>query len=136
MSKRRFTVEQINDLLGNANVTKCSDKAITYSIEFKVKAVQQYLVEGISAKEIFKEAGFELSVIGAGTAKRCLHDWRHIYKTKGSDGLMREARGRNGGRPKLKGLTEAEKIKRLEAEVAYLKAENHFLTKLRAKRAE
>lgn len=136
MSKRKFREDQINDLLDNKNVTKCSDKAITYSTEFKVRAVQQYLVEGVSAKEIFREAGFDLLIIGTDTAKRRLSDWRRIYKVKGSDGLVRETRGRLGGRPKLKGLTETEKIARLEAEVAYLKAENHFLARLRAKRAE
>jgi hypothetical protein len=53
-------------------------------------------------------------------------------------GLQIETRGghNGGGRFKTKGLTETEKIKKLEAEVAYLKAENDFLAKLRAKRAE
>ena len=47
-----------------------------------------------------------------------------------------ESRGRAGGRIKTKNLSDADKIKRLEAQVAYLKAENDFLAKLRAKRAE
>ena len=43
-------------------------------------------------------------------------------------------KGRGGGRPKTKGITPEDRIKRLEAENAYLKAENDFLAKLRAKR--
>lgn len=47
-----------------------------------------------------------------------------------------ENRGRGGGRPKTKWLTDVDKIKWLEAENAYLKAENNFLAKLQAKKAE
>ena len=45
-----------------------------------------------------------------------------------------KAAGQSGGRPKsIAGLTDKEKLKRLEAEVAYLKEENRFLAKLRKK---
>ena len=43
------------------------------------------------------------------------------------------ATGDRKGRPKTKGLTDTDKIKRLKIEVAYLKAKNDFLVKLRAK---
>ena len=51
---------------------------------------------------------------------------------------LSEARGRHtkNNKPKTKDLSSTEKIKWLEAEVAYLKAENDFLAKLRAKRKE
>jgi transposase-like protein len=136
MSKRRFTPEQIADLLKTCHITKCSEKAMTYSKEFKVSAVRQYLVDGKSPKDIFLGANFDLSVIGRDTPKECLQNWRRIYKAKGEIGLRTESRGRSGGRPTMKGLTESERIAYLEAEVAYLKAENDFLAKLRAKRAE
>ena len=136
MSKRRFNREQINDLLENSNVAKCSEKSITYAKDFKVWVISQYDEEGKTAAEIFKEAGFDLRVIGKDTPKNCLGSWRQVFKQKGEDGLLIETRGRGGGRPKTRGLTQADKIKRLEIEVAYLKAENDFLAKLRAKRAE
>lgn len=135
MSKRRFTSEQINGLLGNRNVAKCSDRAITYNKDFKVRAVKQYQDEGKSAKQIFKEAGFDLNAIGKDRPKVCLQDWRRIFKRKGIRGLKTETRGWSG-RPRIKKLTDAKKIEWLEAKVAYLKAENDFLAKLRAKRAE
>lgn len=135
MSKRRFTFEQTAELLSNPSVKKCSEKAITYAKDFKFKAVQQY-ENGQTSVEIFKEAGFNLLVIGKDTPKNCLRDWRRIYQAKGLDGLIKETRGRAGGRPRTKNLTEALKMERLEAEVAYLKAENDFLRQLRAKRAE
>lgn len=139
MNKSKFTEEQIKELLSNPNVTKCSNKAISYDQDFKVRAVQQYNGNGQTANQIFKEAGFDLGVVGKDTPKNCLRDWRRIFKLKGVDGLKIENRGRGshrGGRPKTKGLTEADRIKRMEAEIAYLKAENDFLAKLRAKRVE
>lgn len=123
-------------LTGNQNVAKCSDRAITYNKDFKLWAVKQYIEENKSAKEIFREAGFDLNLLGQDTPKRCLKDWRRIFKIKGIQGLITETRGRGGGRPRIKGITDAYRIKRLEATVAYLKAENDFLAKLRAKRAE
>lgn len=50
---------------------------------------------------------------------------------------MEETRGKHskGGRPKIpKFKDEKEKIKYLELQVAYLKAENDFLVKLRAQK--
>jgi len=134
MSKRRFTADQIIELLKNKNVSKCSNKSITYSKKFKLLSIKQYEEDGFSPKMIFKEAGFNLYLIGENIPKGSLRRWRKIYATKGLVGLNTEARGRshNGGRPKIRGLTDTDRIKRLEIENAYLKAENDFLAKLRA----
>jgi transposase-like protein len=136
MSKRRFTPEQMTKLKSNCNVSKCSEKSISYAKEFKLLAVKQYNDEGKSPKRIFRDAGFDLDMIGENIPKERLENWRKIFRTKGITGLKTETRGRCGGRPKTKGITDAYRIKRLEAQVAYLKAENDFLAKLRAKRAE
>lgn len=136
MSKIRFTKEQIEVLQRNEHVAKCSEKAITYSKEFKRKAVKQYQEEGMMAKEIFRQAGFDLNVISQKKPKQCLERWNKVYGAKGYAGLAKESRGGGSGRPKIKGLSDQDKIKRLETQVAYLKAENDFLAKLRAKRRE
>jgi transposase-like protein len=135
MSKRRFTEEQINEMLMNKNVAKCSDKAISYNKDFKIEAVKLYQNEGMSANQIFKEAGFNLDMIGREVPKDLLYDWTRIFETKGIDGLLIETRGKSngGGRPKTKWSTDKERIKYLETQVAYLKAENDFLAKLRKK---
>lgn len=135
MSKRIFSGKQIAELFRNRNVARCTEKAITYRADFKVAAVRQYKEEGIPAKDIFRKAGFDLRVIGANTPKFRMHDWLRLFKSKGLEGLRVDARGRGGGRPKAKD-SDADKIKWLEAKVVYLKAENAFLAKLRAKRAE
>ena len=135
MSTRRFTEEQIKMLLENSNVVRCSDKSITYSEQFKIEAIRKYYEEGLSPSQIFMGAGFNLSIIGKKTPKHCFYDWRKIYNAKGGIGLSENrGKGRGGGRPKTKGITPEDRIKRLEAENAYLKAENDFLAKLRAKR--
>lgn len=134
MSKRRFTTDQIKELLKNKNVAKCSEKSITYSKEFKLKAIKQYNEDGYSPRVIFEKADFDIYLIGKWVPDESLHRWRKTYSSKGLLGLNAETRGRShgGGRPKTKGLTETDRIKRLEIENAYLKEENSFLVKLRA----
>ena len=134
MSKRRFTTTQIEELSKNKNVFKCSDKSITYSKEFKVFAVKRYFEEGYSPVMIFKEAGFDRQLIGKNVPDDCLQRWRKIYKNKGLNALNTEIRGISSpGRPlKNRWTSDIEKIKYLEVENSYLKAENDFLVKLRA----
>jgi transposase len=135
MSKIIFTKEQIKYLLENHNVEKCSERSITWSYGFKTNAVKLY-EQGLTSTEIFRQAGFDLNVIGRKKPVDCIRRWNKIVRRKGMKGLS-EVRGKNSsGRPKTKNLTEADTVKRLEAEVEYLKAENVFLAKLRAKRAE
>jgi len=131
MSKRIYTEEEQAALAANKHVRRCSDRSITYTEAFKRWAVQQYN-EGHSSREIFEQGEFDLRVIGPDAPKHCLKSWRHIVEKKGVKGLA-ESRGK-AGRPKTSNLSDKEKIEYLEAKVAYLKAENDFLAKLRAKR--
>jgi len=137
MSKRIFTKEQIEELLKNECIATCSEKSITFSQAFKASAVKRYNEQGLSASEIFRIARLNLALIGRTMPKDCLKRWNKVVRSKGEAGLT-ESRGSSGkgGRPKSKHLTDNEKIEHLEAQVAYLKAENDFLAKLRAKRAE
>jgi transposase-like protein len=138
MSKIIFTSEQIEQLLKNENVTRCSETSISYSKAFKINAVNLYNKQGLSPSEIFKQAGFDLNVIGKKKPKGRMECWNKIYRSKGLNELRVENRGKHIKVKKIKPkvLTDADKIKYLEAEVAYLKAENDFLAKLRAKRRE
>lgn len=134
MSKRIFNEERIKELLQNPNVERCSSKSITYRKDFKVIAINKYR-EGLPPNEIFRQARFDIDVIGHDTPKRCLQNWRNVFKQKGVQELSVETRGRGkgGGRPRTNWASEKEKIKYLEAEVAYLKEENRFLASLRKK---
>ena len=135
MSKRIFNKEQIKTLLQNENVAGCSEKSISYRRDFKILAVKKYQ-EGLPPSEIFRQARFDTDAIGRKTPGRCLRRWLRVFKQKGEVGLNADGRGQSkaGGRPKnIENLTEKEKLKRLEAEVAYLKEENLFLAELRKK---
>ena len=134
MSKRIFSKEQIEVLLQNPNVEICSEKSISYQKDFKIMAVKKY-AEGMSASEIFKQSGFNIDAIGHNVPADRIGRWSKIFKTKGIRELLIETRGRGkgGGRAKTNWSNEKEKIKYLETQVAYLKAENDFLAKLRKK---
>ena len=135
MSTRRLSKEQVTTLLQNPNVERCSEKSITYRKDFKILAIEQHR-EGLPPNEIFRQARFDINVIGYQTPKRCLQNWRKVFKNKGIQGLSVENRGKSkgGGRPKTNWSNPEEKLKYLETQVAYLKAENSFLAKLRKQR--
>ena len=135
MSKRIFTQEHIAALLANRNVARASEKSITYRAGFKITAVKQYK-EGLPPSAIFQEAGFKLALIGRETPKFCLIRWRRKFDRMGAVGLQEDNRGRasKGRPPSVVRMGEKEKLKYLEAQVAYLKAENAFLAKLRKQR--
>jgi len=134
MSKRIFTKEQIETLLQNQNVTGCSEKSISYHKDFKILAVRKYQ-EGLPASEIFRQAKFDIGIIGHDTPKESLRRWRETFRNKGEAGFKngREKNNPRGRPKKIVDINDKEKIKRLEAEVAYLKEENRFLAKLRKK---
>ena len=85
MSKRTFTKEQVEALLKNKNVARCSAKSISYRKDFKILAVKEYQ-EGLSALEIFKRAGFDISMIGNEVPRDCLRCWLKIFEEKGEKG--------------------------------------------------
>jgi hypothetical protein len=135
MSKRIFTKEQIKILLNNPTIEGCSNKAIRYSKNFKVAAVRKWQA-GMPPQEIFIQAGLDISMIGSETPKECLRRWRRVFKQKGAKGLRIDGRRHSkvgSGRPKRNWQNDKEKIKYLETEIVYLKAENDFLVKLRKK---
>ena len=71
MSKRIFTKEQIEVLLKNKNVVRCSEKSASYRKDFKIMAIREYL-QGLPALEIFKRAGLDVDMIGRKIPKDCL----------------------------------------------------------------
>jgi len=137
MNKPRFTKEQIKDLLNNKNVAGYSGEKIIYNPDFKVLAIKRYQEEAISNRQIFEDAGFDVDLIGKDIPRKCLNRWQTLFRLKGYNGLINHCKqDHSRGRPKTKGLSDADKIERLEATVTYLKAENDFLIKLRSGKAE
>lgn len=122
-----FNQKQIEELLNNKNVVKCSPKSITYNNKFKLEAIRKYYDKGYSPKIIFEEAGFNLSWIGKDKPKQCLKRWKDKYR-QGKGALIKENRGGPGRRSKH---INKDSIEYLKTKIAYLEAENDFLAKLR-----
>lgn len=130
-----FSSEEMPRLRQNPCVLSCTDRSIIYTYEFKKRALELHR-DGISSKEIWRRNGFDISKWNKDYCKDTIKDWKQIIKKRGFEGLTKLQGTGATGRPKTKGVTEADKIKRLELQVRYLKAENDFLAKLRAKRTE
>jgi transposase len=129
MSNRIFSLEEIVILSKNKYVKNISEKAITYTDEFK----QIFIAENQSGKlpiEIFERHGFDTNILGKHRIKSAGKRWRAVYRENGILGLQ-DARTNSSGRPKTKDLTLQEKYERLELKVKLLKAENELLKKIK-----
>ena len=128
MSKVIFNDKQIKVLAKNPNVLRVSDKAITYSEEFKNKFIEENS-KGILPRKIFEDNGFDIEIIGLKRIEQSAARWREKYADMGVLGL-KDSRTSNSGRPLLRELTVQEEIERLKAKISLLEIENEFLKKL------
>ena len=128
MSKKVFSDIEVTKLSKNKNISKVSNKAITYTFEFKKKFIDEYKT-GKLPRLIFEEAGLDIEILGKKRIQTASNRWRKAFKEKGELGL-KDTRKTSFGRPLKRELTDLEKIKRLEAQIEYLKIENEFLKKL------
>jgi transposase-like protein len=87
-------------LLENPNVLKITEKHITYTPAFKIRAVELSL-KGIHADDIFSEHGIDPSLFPEGYCRYCLKRWRNKYNSKGKNSLKKDERGSSSsGRPR------------------------------------
>lgn len=128
MSNKLFTKEEVKILSKNKYVKNVSDKAITYTDEFKSIFIAEN-EKGKFPREIFEEFGFDINILGVERVKSCGKRWRAAFKKDGVCGLT-DTRKLNSGRPSEKELTIEEKYKRLKAHNNLLKAENELLKKI------
>lgn len=128
MSKKKFSNEEINKLSINKYVKKVSDKAITYTNEFKIHFIAEYN-NGKTPRIIFKEAGFDIELIGFKRIECAADRWKRAYKENGVLGLD-DTRRNNSGRPRQREFTKDDIIAKQSAEIEYLKAEIELLKKL------
>jgi transposase len=130
MSKHLYTQSQIEELENNPYVLRASERSITYHPDFKIKAVMEY-ESGKSPSQIFIDHGFNLLLIGREQPRKIIHRWRKTITKHGGFGLKIERRGKGStGRPSSSELSVEEKLKKAEARIKFLEAENDFLKKL------
>jgi hypothetical protein len=130
--RTKFSSEQIEKLKLNPCIFNCTTNSINYTFDFKKRALELNDI-GISAREIWLRSNFNTSWWRQEYFRETIRDWKKIVNKKGIEGLTR-----SGGIQFDKGpcSNNTDNIKRLELQVKYLKAENDFLAKLRAKKAE
>ena len=117
----RFTKEERKKIEQNPNVYCVTSNNVIYTIEFKEKAITEYLM-GKSARQIFEEAEFDLSMLSKSSdyASKTLAKWRKTNKKE------------NIHYPKKQIKENKTDYQKMQAKLEYLEAENEFLKKLRA----
>jgi len=128
MSKKLFTDQEQKRLKKHPYVKAVSEKAITYTNEFKALAIKEY-EEGKFPRQIFEDAGFDSEIVGVERAKSSLKRWRAAYQENGLEGLE-DSRKSRSGRPLERELSIEKKYARLEIQNALLRAENELLKKI------
>lgn len=125
MSKILFNEKQVKLLKKNNNVKSVSEKAITYTDDFKKEFILKS-EKGMFPREIFEEAGFDTEMLGKKRVQIFAYRWRKKYK-KGE--ILEDTRKSKSGRPLDRELSSDEIIARLEAKNKLLEAENELLKK-------
>ena len=130
-----FSNEELVELRKHPSVFSCTSKSVNYTYEFKKRALEEH-EKGVHPKEIWKQTGFNTSKWKNHYFRLTIRDWKRIVRRGDLSSLNNQGgvQHDDGITKSLK--TEKDKIKRLELQIRYLQAENDFLAKLRAKRAE
>jgi len=130
----RFSEADKKRLHSNPYVEKISATHVSFTAEFKIKAVKERL-EGKTPIQIFTEAGLDVSLFLQDLPKKSIDRWKKIYLKEGVKGFKIERRGKGAkGRP-IKSYDPNDLDSVLDR-LAYLEVENEFLKKLHALAAE
>lgn len=127
MGVNYFTNDQIRLLSKNKYVIKVSNKAITYSEEFKNIFIEEYN-NGLLPRDIFEKYGFPYEILGKKRIGNCADRWKKQVRRE--EGLS-DTRKKNSGRPLEHELTDEETIEKLKHKIAILEQENSYLKKIR-----
>ena len=129
MGKNYFTPEQVEQLKQNKYVKNVSEKAITYTEEFKELFLSEYNL-GKLPSQILIEMGFDYKVLGQRRIDNIVQRIKH--QSLRPDGFKdTRADNPNMGRPSTKDLTAEEIIAKQKAEIELLKAKIEFLSDLK-----
>ena len=93
-----LTPYQQSKLLANRNVLEVSEKSVSYTPAFKIKAVHQ-LMDGVSPDQIFLDAGIPIHFFKEDYCRYCLKRWVQKLQVEGEESLYEDGRG-STGRPK------------------------------------
>ena len=127
MGKNYFTPEQVEQLRQNKYVKNVSEKAITYTEEFKETFMLEYN-DGKFPSQILVEMGFDLNVLGR---KRIQKISERVRQQSIRPEGFKDTRIGNSGKTLKRELSQEEIIERQKAEIELLKAKVEFLSDLK-----
>lgn len=128
-TRKQLSQECVNKLKEHPYVAKVTQWTVSFTPEFKQIAYDKYN-NGKSMSEIFKEAGFDIEMLG----NKRLSNFRNKLFEKSDNGNRFEDGRKNNSRKEATS-TEAQMAKRireLEHRNAYLEQENEFLKKIQS----
>lgn len=126
MSKILFTDTQIKKLRKNRWIKNISNKAITYTDEFKMKLVKETENFKKFPQDVFRDCGIDPKIIGISRIQGLAYNCRKKYKETGE---IIDTRKGNSGVKLKRVLSDKEKLERAEAKIKLLEAENELLKK-------
>ena len=126
MSKITFTDNQVKKLSKNKWIKNITNKAITYTDGFKIKLVLESKDYKNFPQNIFSECGIDPEIIGMSRIHNSAYRWKKQYEKTGE---LKDNRKDISGRPRIHELSDTEKLKRAEAKIKLLEAENELLKK-------
>ena len=112
MGKNYFTPEQVEELRKNKYVKHVSEKAITYTEEFKEIFILEYR-NGKLPSQILLEMGFDYKMLGE---RRVSNIVQAVKKQSVRPEGFKDTRADSSGRPRTRELTPEEQMERLKLE--------------------
>jgi len=129
MTKNAFTEKQILQFQKLDIVEKITQKQIYFTRKFKVFALQER-EKGLISRQIFANAGVDISLFKGKYFKNLLLKWSHEYQKNGEQAFITKPKGPQKKSRKAKKLEEMSP-EEIKARMAYLEAEVTFLKKLK-----
>ena len=126
MSKILFTDVQVKKLSKNKWIKNITNKGITYTNEFKYKLVKECENYKKFPQDVFRECGIDPEIVGKKRIECSAYRWR---KQLNSTGEIIDTRTTKSGNTIKHELSDKEKLKRAEAKIKLLEAENELLKK-------
>ena len=126
MSNILFDEEQQKQLRANHWVKSVTEKSISFTEDFKVHFINEYNL-GKLPKQIFKDAGFDINMLGDKRIEQCTA--RYKRQNKRIEGFH-DTRANNSGRRIGKELSIEEENELLKKQNAKLQQELEFLKKM------
>lgn len=134
-TKKKFTEEEMILLRNNPNIAIVSPTKLSYTVEFKKKAVENAKIKGMTAVKIFEQAGLSVEVLGKPRITAALKSFK---KEAASPTGFREPRGKSieaqmeaFAKEDLSKKQAKAAIRELQEKVVHLEQQIEFLKKTR-----